>query len=194
MRTDSGGKKDVIYSSHDSFTVENDDFLHELLYGTQYYVETSDGTRYPVNSIETVSLTAWTTLDTEFMENEFDSLIENAAPYASIRSVFKQSIGGELDFKLKLDKCKVYLMNGVVYNTNEAGNFMWAYFLKAHGYIDLFQGVLAQGGSLIKKNLNESCFDEPYDRAARYAGLKYWYQQRNIVWLFRLKYGTLDRT
>ena len=193
MRTDIGGGKDVIYSSYDSFVVENDNFFHNFLYNTQYYVEISDGTRYPANSFETVSLTEWTVLDTEFMDEEFAGHIEDAAPYASIQSVFEESIEGKLDFKEKLDGNKLYLMNGIVYNQNEAGNFMWAYFLKVHGYIDLFQGILAQGGSIVQEDINEMRFDEPYDRAARYAGLKYWYQQRKQGWLFRLKYGTLDR-
>ena len=193
MRTDIGGGKDVIYSSYDSFVVENDNFFHNFLYNTQYYVEISDGTRYPANSFETVSLTEWTVLDTEFMDEEFAGHIEDAAPYASIQSVFEESIEGKLDFKEKLDGNKLYLMNGIVYNQNEAGNFMWAYFLKVHGYIDLFQGILAQGGSIVQKDINKMRFDEPYDRAARYAGLKYWYQQRKQGWLFRLKYGTLDR-
>ena len=193
MRTDAGGSKDVIYSAHDSFVVENDNILHNFIYGTQYYIEASSGVRYKANSFETVSLTAWIALDAEFMENEFDSLIEEAASYASIQSVFKQSIEGELDFKHKLDESKVYLMNGVVYNRNEAGNFMWAYYLKEHGYIDLFQGVLAQGGSLVKKDITNSRFDEPYDRAVRYAGLKYWYQRKQQEWLFRLMYGNLDQ-
>jgi len=67
---------------------------------------------------------------------------------------------------------------------------MWAYFLKKHNYLDIWGGILAQGGSLISDTPR---FDEAHDRAARYAGLKYWYQQKNRLWLFRLKYGTLDK-
>lgn len=85
------------------------------------------------------------------MENDFDSLIENAAPYSSIQSVFKQSIGGELDFKLKLDKSKVYLMNGVVYNTNEAGNFIWAYYLKKHDTLICFRAFWHRAGRWLKR-------------------------------------------
>ena len=189
MRIDYSGNRDIIYSSYDSFVVENDYFFHDFYYGTDYYVETSDGTRYRANSYETVSLTAWTTLDTEFMENEFDTLIDNAAPYASMESIFRESIGGELDFKRKLDKQKVYLMNGIVYNTNEAGNFIWAYFLKVHNYLDSFHELLAQGGSLV----SDIRFDESHDRAARYAGLKYWYKREGKEWLFRLLHGIRDR-
>lgn len=124
------------------------------------------------------------------MDAEFDKMIEDAAPYASISSILKESIGGKLDFKLKLSEEKLYLMNGVVYNRNEAGNFIWAYFLKMHNYLEILGGVLAQAGSIISKNPR---FDEAHDRAARYAGLKFWYQIRNRAWQFRLKYGYLDR-
>lgn len=194
MRVDKDGRKDVIYSSHDSFVVENDTFAHNFLYGTQYYVE-ANGVRYPANSEETISLYEWTILDTDFMESEFDSLIDGAASYSSFSDVLAESVGGKLDFKRKLDENKLYLVNGVVYNANEAGNFIWAYYLKVHNFIDLIGGALAQAGSIVPGITNNGSprYDEAHDRAARYAGLKYWYQQRKKGWLFRLMYGVLDK-
>ena len=92
-RCDREGRKDVIYTSHDEFTVENDNFFHNIFVGTHYYIE-YEGTRYKANSYETVSLTDWTTLDIDFMETEFDSMLEEKAEYSSLESILQESIGG----------------------------------------------------------------------------------------------------
>lgn len=187
-RCDKDGRKDVIYTSHDEFTVENDNFLHDFFQGTHYYIE-YEGTRYKANSYETVSLTDWTTLDIDFMETEFDLKLEEKAEYSSLESILQESIGGELDFKNELEEEKLYLMNGVVYNRNEAGNFMWAYFIKDHGHSSYLPGILAQAGSLV----GSLRLDESHDRAARYAGLHYWYKRHGKEWVFYLKYGQNHR-
>ena len=93
-----------------------------------------------------------------------------------------------MDFKL--NKSNLYLLNAVVYNPNEAGSFIWAYFLRKHNYPDVLGVILAQGGSIISKQLR---FDEPHDRVARYAGIKHGYQRQGKLWLFGLKHGDLDR-
>ena len=61
------------------------------------------GKRYKMNSKETYSLYRWDSINIDFMDNDFDRFIEEASPYSSIASVLRESIGGELDFKLKLE-------------------------------------------------------------------------------------------
>lgn len=62
------------------------------------------------------------------------------------------------------------MINGVVYNRNEAGNFMWSYYLLDHGFPLHMHDVLAQGGSLWFYHR----FDEPHDTAARNAGADFY--------------------
>ena len=71
--------------------VENDNFLHNFMHGTNYYVEVGD-VRYPANTLETVTLYDWTSVDSVFMDEEFDAMIQNAALYASINDVFVESV------------------------------------------------------------------------------------------------------
>ena len=53
--------------------------------------------------------------------------------------------------------------------------------------------VLAQGGTAIKPFLERkpqnARMDETHDRRARYAGIRYWYQRRNLGWLYFLYHG-----
>ena len=87
----------------------------------------------------------------------------------SFSRILKQSVRGDLDFKIQLNKSKLYLHNGILYNRNEAGNFTWAYYLESHGYGYFTQGGLAQGGSIIQGR-----FDESWDVKARHAGRDYY--------------------
>ena len=98
---------------------------------------------------------------------------------------------GELDFKTHLDQQILYLVNGVLYNRNEAGNFVWAYFLESQGYYPAISGTLAQGGSL-KDNWTQYHIirgDEPGDYNARWAGTKYYYARRGEMDKYRALYG-----
>ena len=73
------------------------------------------------------------------------------------------------------------MANGVLYNKNEAGNFVWAFYLESKGFSGQFSGALAQGGSILSPllNMNEKPrLDESWDRDARWAGLKYFYEKK----------------
>ena len=131
MRVDMLGCADYIYTSKDNYYTENDWGMLEWLHVNTYYVEIG-GTRYRANSKETVEFTNWNAIDFEFTTTTLNKLITVAdqTPY-TINRVLKESVGGELDFKLQLDRSKLYYdsSNKVVYNRNEAGNYVWAYYL-----------------------------------------------------------------
>ena len=108
-----------------------------------------DGVRYQANSRETVELYAWASVDVDFLNSTFNALIDKANEKPTdIKRILEQSVGGELDFKLQMKEETLYLVSGVLMNRNEAGNFVWAYFLESHYVSGYASGVLAQGGSL----------------------------------------------
>ena len=191
-RQDSTGLKDYIYTSQTEYYVENDwgdfDFLHE----DRYFVEI-DGVRYQANSRETVELYAWASVDVDFLNSTFNALIDKANEKPTdIKRILEQSVGGELDFKLQMKEETLYLVNGVLMNRNEAGNFVWAYFLESHYVSGYASGVLAQGGSLfppLAKMKGLPRFDEEHDRRARWMGVEYFYTHNNLWWLYVILYG-----
>ena len=160
---------------------------------SNYYYAEKDGKRYPANSLETVDEYDWNSIDENFLNGKFLDIINEANKNPTdIARVFSESIGGDLDFKLKLDEKTLYLINGVLYNKNEAGNFVWAYFLESHKYSGLFSGALAQGGSLLpslSKMNGTARLDEEWDRRARWAGVKYYYEKNNKLPLYYYLYG-----
>ena len=87
---------------------------------------------------------------------------------------------------------KLYLVKGVLMNKNEAGNFVWAYFLESHYVSGYVSGALAQGGSILPplaKMEGQSRFDEEHDRRARWMGVEYFYIRNDLWWLYVILYG-----
>ncbi|MEE1301586.1 MAG: hypothetical protein UHD64_02285 [Bacteroidales bacterium] len=160
---------------------------------SDYYYAEKDGKRYPANSLETVNYYDWNSIDENFLNGKFESLIAEANKNdTDIARILTESIGGDLDFKQQLDEKTLYLINGVLYNKNEAGNFVWAYFLESHKYSGLFSGALAQAGTLLPSfaNMNGSTrLDEEWDRRARWAGVRYYYEKNNKLPLYYYLYG-----
>lgn len=111
------------------------------------------------------------------MSTTFKTLVNKAneklcTPYR----ILTESVKGELDFKLQLPENQLFYVDGVVYNRNECGNFIWAYYLETKGYTSLTSSVLAQGGSLlpgIARMDGTARFDEPWDVRARHHGVMY---------------------
>ena len=185
IRLDASGLQDIIYTAKDQYTTKGADD------GVKSYFIEYKNDRYPANSEETATLYDWDTVIIDFMDEEFDQLIDEKASYASVTSVFSESIGGKLDFKCDLEKkhpTALYLIEGCVYNRNELGNFMWAYYLEKHGYPTSTNGILAQAGSLLRpiitaftqgifSELKKIRFDEPWDQRARRAGVSYYYKR-----------------
>ena len=133
-RIDPSGLKDYVYTSKTDYYVENDWGFWEFLNTDRYYAEIG-GSRYQANSKETVTLYDWNSFDTYFLNGTLDSLVSTANTKSiNAKRILSQSVGGDLDFKLQMDEEKLYLANGILYNRNEAGNFVWAYFLESHGY------------------------------------------------------------
>lgn len=192
IRVDTTGLKDYIYKSKTEYYTENDWGEWEFLHQDRYYVEI-DGVRYQANSLETISLYDWKSVDTQFLDKTLDSLIDAAnEEKTDIKRIFSQSINGDLDFKLQLDESTLYLANGVLYNRNEAGNFVWAYFLESKRVSGYISGALAQGGSLLPplaKMQGTPRLDESWDRDARWAGVKYYYDRHDYWWVYYALYG-----
>ena len=179
IRIDISGKIDYIYKLDGTYTVEDNRNSFEKFFGIQtpdkYYIEV-DGIRYLANSKETVTLYAFDNIELDFLDTKFDELISEAEEEAvTFERIMAESIGGNLDFKLQLDDSTLYYADGIVYNKNEMGNFMWSYLLKKNGYGRLISGSLAQGGSLFGK---QHRFDESHDVKARKAGIAYYKKQK----------------
>ena len=203
MRIDPTGLKDYIYTSRGNYYIENDWGILDFLNKDRYFAEI-DGMRYEVNSIETVNLYEWNSFDVDFLNITFDELINEAnLTETTLQRIFAESIGGDLDFKQYLEEETLYLADGILYNKNEIGNFVWAYFLESKGYTGYFSGALAQGGSFvlpIYKNIkiffdstNDATFEKPrldeeWDKKARWAGVKYYYTKENKKFDYFLKY------
>lgn len=186
-RIDPNGQKDYIYTSSTDYYVENDWGFWEFLNVDRYFVEIN-GVRIPANSKETVTLYSWDSIDMGFLNNTLDSLVNKAnEKKTGVKRVLTQSVGGDLDFKLQMDKNTLYLANNILYNRNEAGNFVWAYFLESHGFGGDVSGLLAQGGSIAGPIINMNGtprLDEEWDMRARWAGITYYYARRGIQWFF----------
>ena len=190
-RVDPDGLKDYIYTSPTDYYVENDWGLFEFLNVDRYFVEIN-GVRYLANSKETVTLYAWDAVDVDFLNKTLDVLVNKAnEKKTGLKRILTQSVGGELDFKLQMDESTLYLADGVLYNRNEAGNFVWAYFLHSKGFNGYVSGALAQGGSMLGPIIGMNGtprLDEEWDMRARWAGNKYYYAKNGLELLFYLYY------
>ena len=189
---DPSGLRDYIFTSQTEYYIENDYGVWEFLVPDRFFAEIGD-VRYQANSEETVTLYDWYSLDTEFLNKTLDSLVDkaNEKPTTGMR-VLTESIGGELDFKYQMEKDTLYLANDTLYNRNEAGNFVWAYFLESTNVSGHISGALAQGGSLISPLINMNGLprlDENWDRKARWAGVKYYYDRNDMWWVYYILYG-----
>lgn len=108
-----------------------------------------------------------------------------------LNRILNKSVGGDLDFKLQLSNNTLYLANGILYNKNEAGNFVWAYYLESWNVSGYLCGVLAQGGSILSPFINMDGLprlDEEWDRKARWAGVEYYYDRNGLWRLFDILY------
>ena len=171
---DPDGRVDYIYTldedGNKTVTKENEWKILEFLHPDRYFVEMPDGTRYRANSYETVSLyTGWNKIDTKFLNGKFKEMIEKAnEKTTNLYRILTESVGEgkELDFKWQMDKDTLYFNGMVLYNRNEAGNFVWAYFLESHDY-HFIHSILAQGGSILISHR----LDEWHDTKARWTGV-----------------------
>lgn len=184
-RCDEDGKKDYIYTNPNQYYIENDWGFLEFLHVDRYFLEI-DGKRYILNSSETCSLYSWNSIDFNFKSGAMQKIIRkaNSIPF-SIKRVWDESVNGNLDFKNQLSNNTLFMIDGILYNSNEAGNYMWAYYLCLHGINGNMSGYLAQGGTIVASR----CFDEWWDRKARWAGVREAYKELGIEWAYIVTYG-----
>lgn len=197
MRVDQGGTKDYIFTAPGIYHCENDWGILEGFNITRYYIE-YNGVRYRANSVETGTrarderYTQWSGIDLDFQNVTMPSILAftNQKP-TDFRRVWRESVStsqknGELDFKTQLAPDKLYMINGVLYNRNEAGNYMWAYHLCLNGFNGTVSGLLAQGGSIKQGRL-----DEWWDRKARWEGVKDAYKKMGLSFVYSLTYDLM---
>lgn len=90
------------------------------------------------------------------------------------KAMFGESVGGKLDYKnmaydiFGLNRKSLIEINGVVYNANEAGNFLWGMVLEYHGCL-LSPNTIAQ----IATQRGQNRDDERWEQKAISAGRSY---------------------
>ena len=91
------------------------------------------------------------------------------------RAMFKESIGGYLDYKdtayeiLHLNKSTLLEIDGIVYNPNEAGNFLWAMVLE-YNHVLISPITIAKYGTLIAaKRQDETWEQKAIEKGRNYA-------------------------
>jgi RHS repeat-associated protein len=86
-----------------------------------------------------------------------------------------ESIGGRLDFKNKvydllgIDRNALLKINGVVYNANEAGNYLWGMVLEYHGGL-ISPNTVAEAGSQILSWRRDEAWEQKAVSAGRRFG------------------------
>lgn len=180
-----------IYTSQTDYYVEDEGRDADE---PEYYAEVA-GFRFRALSKETLTVHQWSHVDTDFLNGTFQVLLQTVEDngFLSVMDVYHQSnTGAGLDFK-NFDYVKrqdsLYLIGDRVYNRNEMGNFVWAYYLEAKGYSGTASGIFAQGGTILQA-LERKTFrlDESWDREARWNGVKYYYEEQGKLTDFYLKY------
>ncbi len=165
---------DYVYTDQTHYYIK-DERPNTLGTEVDHYYAEFEGEIYPANSRETVTKYDWYTIDTDFLNT---TMIEKFwiadEKDTDIMRVLLESANahGELNFKYYLDQQELYLINGIVCNRNEAGNFMWTCYLASKGYGNDLQDTLAEFGSLVL----EKRWDEPEDAFMRWEGIRYFYQ------------------
>ncbi|MCT4648345.1 MAG: RHS repeat-associated core domain-containing protein [Carboxylicivirga sp.] len=97
--------------------------------------------------------------------------------------VAKESFGGgDLDFKheknMALKDDVLYNINGVHYNRNEAGNFMWGYAMAMMNFSERQVDAIAHLGATILNN--KRTFDEPWEVDAVLDGFNYFMTEKRV--------------
>ena len=190
-RVDPDGMDDIYYDANgNEIDRERTGFWSfDWLLGDDHYVSNSEGNitfkdnQYlQANGEETIErikqYAGELNIDMNFAGGKFSELVANAnSKPTDIYRVLQESVGGDLDFKLQLNKSTIYLFDNKLYNSNEAGNIIWSYFLMDNGFGSLLGQGLAEGGSAkdyIFGKRPKYLLDEPWDRRARKVGRDYW--------------------
>ncbi len=146
LRIDPDGKKDIVFNEDGSYKgTENDNFFHNLWYGTRGIVNDANGSassyfsfnnpddadRFELNPNDDKYLSG---VNTNFLKNNLESIVNRGTQDAQglslvdkYKYIYNESMGGG-----KLDYCctdfnsdELYLIGGVAYDNYDAGNFVW---------------------------------------------------------------------
>ncbi|MCD4691935.1 MAG: hypothetical protein K8R79_03380 [Calditrichales bacterium] len=196
---DPDGMDDIYYNERgkEIRRVETGFWSFDWLFGDFHYLRNESGIHkyngfnfYYAKSYETIEFAkkygAGFNISKDFIDSEFRDLItianENTASIYRVltTSVDKKIEDGGLDFKLSLQLNTLYLINYTLYNRNETGNFMWAYYLRMHNMTYL-ERTLPHSASIIDFILHDRKWitDEPWDVRARGAGRRFYDNENN---------------
>ncbi len=198
--------RDYIFVSQVDFYTKNERESTLLDNKNKFFIEHYNQI-YPALSYETATLHHWSHLEKDFFNKTFNYLINkiNVKDTLTLDYIYNESINGDLDFKTFdeiIAQDTLYLIDNLVYNRNEMGNYMWAYYLRMKGYPGYVSGLFAQGGKIItstnsfinsvldeentdsfyEKYLKADIrFDEKWDQKARWNGVrKYFENSKNM--------------
>jgi RHS repeat-associated protein len=152
----------------------NDFFFNGTRYTANSYMTLMgrDGRNKPVGDFSTITILS---------EDDIVKILGHAAAVfydrhrnLILEAIYAQSIGGLLDYKNQLYQVlgihakSLIAINGIVYNPNEAGNFLWGMVIEYFGGI-ISPNWIAQTGTRLAQGRD----DEPWEQRAISAGRAY---------------------
>ena len=180
-RVDLLGLDDYYYQDKDNYTVNDRSWLWDLFVGDRFYAQHDQGdvtygerNYFQANSRQTVAKFDWTDIDLDFRTGEFVTRFEDAIPKSddqrsSFTYAYKESVERKMDQKLELNKNRLYLFSGIVYNRNEAGNIVWGAVMNHLGFSLDFSRLAGHFGAIKVKGR----LDERFDQRALTVGHRY---------------------
>ncbi len=155
VRVDPDGKKDVVFNNDGSYkTIQNDNFWHNLWFGTRGVINdtegkprntfrfnnTNDSKRFELKPGEKGYLRG---VDEKYLINNLNKLVISGTEPTKKMSIvdkykyiYQQSMsGGYLDFAYAdgFNTYTLYIVNGTAYDNYDAGNFIWGNAMKKLG-------------------------------------------------------------
>ena len=183
VKIDPNGMDDYYYQDSETHVVEERSWLWNLFVGDRYYAQHDQGNigyndqnYFQANSQESVTLTAWNSVDASFQSGDFLNRFNGAIPLSNDpRSSFdyakqESATEGRMDQKWELSKKSLYLFNNIAYNRNEAGNIVWGSTMNHLGFSLPFTRAAAHYGAIIDQHR----LDESHDQRAIITGHRYY--------------------
>lgn len=154
-RTDPDGKKDVVFNDDETYnTTTNDNFWHNLWYGTRGIINDKDGNQrstFRFNNPDDANRfgnpsakNVLTGIDENYLSDNLDKLVGggiNPAKNMNIADkyqyIYEESMsGGNLDYAYSegfVNNPRLFIIGGMAYDNYDAGNFVWGNAMKKLG-------------------------------------------------------------